>query len=304
MMSRRLPPLNALRAFEAAARHLSFTKAADELNVTPAAVSHQVKALEAYCGQPLFRRLTRALLLTDAGQAALPALGEGFDRLAEAAVAMAAGDGATTLTLSTTPSFAAKWLIRRLIRFQKAHPDINVRIDATNDLADFERDGVDVVVRFGGGRYPGLRADKLFDEEITPVCAPGLTEGPDGLRNPEDLPRFTLLHVSWDRRSESEPNWQMWVRTAGVAGVDTSRGIEFSYDSLAVEAAIEGQGVAIINRALVADDLAAGRLVKPFELSLATSFAYHLVCPEATSELPRIVAFRNWILAEAGGGDA
>ncbi len=303
-MPRRLPPLNALRAFEAAARHLSFTKAAEELNVTPAAVSHQVKALEEYCGQPLFRRLTRALLLTDAGQAALPTLGEGFDRLAEAAATMRTAVDSDTLTISASPSFAGKWLVRRLGRFQAAHPEINVRIEATLELADFARDNVDVGIRFGLGSYPGLRSDKLLSEEVFPVCAPRLIEGADGLRQPEDLRRFTLIHVSWERQNESGSNWEMWLRTAGVTGVDVGRGIEYSIESLAVQAAIEGHGVAMVNSGLVVDDLAAGRLVRPFALVLPTNFAYHLVSPEATAELPRIAAFREWILAEARAGEA
>jgi LysR family glycine cleavage system transcriptional activator len=275
-MSRRIAPLNALRAFEAAARHLSFTKAARELNVTPAAVSHQVKALEDFFGLPLFRRMTRALLLTDAGQLALPALREGFDRLAEASERLRVHQGRNELTISSAPSFAAKWLVPRLDRFRAAHPGIELRIDASDELIDFARDGVDLGLRFGAGDYPGLRTVRLFGEETFPVCAPSLLAGAASLREPGDLSGFTLLHVDWASQDDTWPNWRMWLLAAGARDVDASRGPRFSMGGMAVQAAVEGQGVALASSVLVADDLAAGRLVKPFELSLCApvDFAY------------------------------
>ncbi len=303
-MARRLPPLNALRAFEAAARHLSFTKAAEELNVTPAAVSHQVKALEGYVGTPLFRRLTRALLLTDAGQAALPGLSEGFDRLAEAAAQLSARDGEGLLTISVAPSFGAKWLVPRLERFRAAHPEIDVRIDANDRVIDMAREAVDVGLRFGSGRYPGYRVDRLFSTEQVrsfPVCSPKLLEGPHGLETPDDLRHHTLLHQDWSQASEASPDWRMWLLAAGVRDIDPARGPRFSQTSMAVQAAIEGQGVALAEEVIVAGDLASGRLVRPFELSLSDPlhFAYYVASPEAAAEQPKVAAFRAWVLAEA-----
>jgi LysR family glycine cleavage system transcriptional activator len=302
-MSRRIAPLNALRAFEAAARHLSFTKAARELNVTPAAVSHQVKALEDFVGLPLFRRMTRALLLTDAGQLAVPALREGFDRLAEASERLRAHQGRDELTISVAPSFAAKWLVPRLDRFRAAHPGIELRIDASDEIIDLARDGVDLGLRFGRGDYAGLHAVKLFGEETFPVCAPSLLEGAASLQEPGDLSKFPLLHVDWRFQDDTWPNWRMWLLAAGVRDVDASRGPRFSMESMAVQAAIEGQCVAMASSVLVADDLAAGRLVKPFDLCLCApvNFAYYLVYPKASAMRAEIQAFHQWVTSEARG---
>lgn len=300
-MKRRLPPLNALRAFEAAGRHLSFSKAAAELNVTPAAISHQVKALEEFCGVPLFRRLTRALLLTDAGQAALPLLGEGFDKLAAAVERLDAAEDGPLLTVSVAPSFAAKWLVPRLDRFRAAYPDYDVRIDATDRVIDFARETADVAVRYGPGTYLGLRADRLMSEVSSPVCSPRLLEGPHRLREPADLRHHTLLHVDWHREDEATPNWRMWLLAAGVRDVDATRGLRFNQESMVVQAAIDGQGVGLGSNVLVADDIAAGRLVRPFDLSLADplDFSYYVVCPETAVDRPKVAAFRAWVIAEA-----
>lgn len=299
-MSRRLPPLNALRAFEAAGRHLSFTRAAEELNVTAAAVSHQVKALEDFLGIALFRRLPRGLLLTEAGQACLPGLSEGFDGLAEAVERARGLEARGVLTVSAPPSLAGKWLVPRLERFREAYPDIDIRVSASMDLVDFARDDVDAALRFGPGRYPGLRVDRLMGEEIFPVCSPTLLAGPHPLRTPEDLRWHTLIHDDSVTRDETFPDWRMWLHAAGVTGVDVSRGPRFSPSSVAIEAAIDGQGVVLGRGVLVKADLAAGRLVKPFELTFPVAFSYSLVCPEATAERPKIVAFRTWVLEEAG----
>jgi LysR family glycine cleavage system transcriptional activator len=298
-MNRKLPPLNALRAFEAAARHLSISKAADELNVTPAAVSHQVKALEDVLGVQLFRRLNRAMMLTDAGQLFLPGLRDGFDRLAQAVEKVGAQCEGGTLTVSIGPSFAAKWLVPRLDRFRAAHPDIDLRIDATDRVANFARENVDVAIRYGPGRYPGLRVDRLFADEVFPVCSLELCDGPSPLREPGDLRHHTLLHVDWRIQDETSPNWRMWLLAAGVAGVEPTRGPKFSQESMVVQAAIEGHGVALTSSVLVADDLAAGRLCKPFTLSLPNRFAYYVVAPEAAADRPKVAEFRAWILAEA-----
>jgi len=303
-MSRRLPPLNSLRAFEAAAGHLSFTKAADELHVTPAAISHQIKTLEDYCGAALFRRLTRALVLTETGQAALPALREGFDKLAEAAERLRPAPDTGVLTVSVAPSFCATWLVPRLDRLRDAHPGFDIRIDATDQLATFDTDGVDIAIRYGDGNYPDLVSVCLMGEAVIPVCNPRLQEGPDPLRDPADLARHTLLHVYWKMADDKAPSWRMWLKAAGIAGVDPARGPRFNHDSLVVQAAVAGHGVALVNRALVADDLAAGRLVRPFAdlAERETAFCYFLVHPEAHGRNPKVQAFRDWALAEAAAG--
>ncbi len=299
-MSRNLPPLNALRAFEAAARHLSFTKAAEELHVTPAAISHQIKALEEQLGVPLFRRLTRALRLTQAGQAALPPLRDGFDKLADAVDLLRAHEESGAITVSLDPSFAAKWLVPRLDRLRAAHPDLDVRLDATDKLVDFQRDNVDLAIRYGGGNYPGLEAERLISEEIFPVCSPKLREGPEPLAQPGDLRHHTLIHLEWDSEDVTAPTWRMWLLAAGIHDIDFTRGPVFSMTTLALQAAIEGLGVALASSFLVADDLAAGRLVVPFDLSVCDplDFAYHIVVPKRTADLPKVVAFKTWLLDE------
>jgi len=301
-MTRRLPPLNALRAFEAAARHLSFKTAAEELHITPAAISQQVRALEDHVGRPLFRRITRGLVLTEAGAAAAPLLTEGLDRLAAGAARMRDVPHSRILTVSVAPSLAAKWLVPRLDRFRAAHPDVDIRLDATNELVTFQGDGVDVALRFGSGSYRGLHAERLLAETVFPVCSPQLLDRGPALVTPGDLAAHTLLHIQWAMESETAPNWQMWLRAAGVDQVDPSRGPRFSHDSMAVQAAIEGHGVALAVSTLVSDDLAAGRLVRPFPptTSEETAFGYFLVHPEDKAADPRVQAFRNWVTAEIG----
>jgi len=300
-MNRRLPPLNGLRAFEAAARHMSFKKAADELHVTPAAISQQIRALEGYCGNELFHRLTRALELTHVGEAALPAIRDGFDKLAEGAEVMRAKSGGAVVTVSVAPSFGAKWLVPRLDRFRVQYPDYDVRIDATDALANFSGDGIDVALRYGRGVYRNLRADRLMTEVAFPVCNPDLVRRNPPLRRPDDLRHQTLLHVEWKTEEESAPNWRMWLRAAGVNDIDAERGPRFSVESMAVEAAIAGQGVALVSGALVEGDLRAGRLVRPFPQSVseATAFCYYVVYPEAKASAPKVMAFRDWVMGEA-----
>ena len=297
-MSRRLPPLNALRAFEAAARHLSFTRAAAELHVTQTAISHQIKALEERLGVRLFRRLPRGLLLTEAAQRLLPPVRDAFDQIAAATERLAAGGAGATLTVSVLPSFAAKWLVPRLGRLRAAHPDLDLRISASSELVDFARDDVDVGIRMGSGVYPGLRVERLFGEALVPVCSPLLREGPHPLLRPEDLAHHVLLH------DEDYAGWELWLRLAGVPGVLARRGPVFTDSGMVVQAAAEGQGVALARRVLAAGDLAAGRLVQPFDVSIPHDLAYYLVCPEATAEQPKIAAFRSWLLAEVAQGEA
>ena len=300
-MGRRLPPLNALRAFEAAARHLSLSRAADELSVTPAAVSHQIRTLEDHLGVPLFRRDGRSLLLTDAGQACLPGIREGFERLSSAIDEIDSLGMAGVLTVSVAPSFAAKWLVPRLDRFLETMPGADVRIDVSSGPLDFEREDVDVAIRFGDGVHPGLQVDKLFHEMVFPVCSPELLKGAKPLREPRDLLQFTLIHLDWEAQGAVWPNWRMWMQAAGVKDFNDTRGLHFSQTSLALQAALDGHGVALGETTLAAHDIASGRLVKPFELSLRSpaQFGYHLITRRDSSDRPMTKAFRNWILVEA-----
>lgn len=294
-----LPPLNALRAFEAAGRHLSVTKAAQELHVTPAAVSHQVKALEDHLGVALFRRSGNALFLTDAGQACLPGLRAGFAELVRAIDAVREHDARGSLVLSVAPVFAAKWLIPRLASFQASHPEIDVRLSASLALADLERDGIDAAIRVSRGRHPGLVAERLFGESVAPMCSPALLAGPTPLRDPGDLRHHVLLHWDWPGSDRIAPDWDAWLRATNVSGVDATRGPRFAQPDHAMQAAIEGAGVVLGWRTMAADDLAAGRLVVPFDRALALDVAFHLVYPELRRDAPKLVAFRRWLLREA-----
>ena len=302
-MSRRLPSLNALRAFEAAGRHKSFSRAADELHVTPAAVGQQVRSLESYLGQVLFVRLNRSVELTAAGQALLPGVSDGFDQIGRTMEAFYRRTVRRPLTVSVEPSFGAKWLVRRLDRFRERHPGIEIRLDATSRVIDFAREAVDLAIRYGDGNYPGLRCDVLFEEEVFPVCSPVLLEGPHPLMYPEDLQSHQLLHQDWASSTPTWPDWTMWLRAAGVENVDPTQGTQFAAGSygLMIDAALAGQGVALASSVLAADDIEAGRLVKPFDLSMPQSLRYYLVGPEATADEPMTSAFCEWLLNEAGG---
>jgi LysR family glycine cleavage system transcriptional activator len=309
-MGYRLPPLNALRMFEAAARHLSFKKAAAELHVTPAAVSHQVKALEDYLGVQLFRRMIRALELTDEARAALPMITEGFDCLAAAVEGIRKDSAGGQLTVSAPPSFATRWLIPRMQAFAAAHPEIDLRIDTDmrtidsrneDAIAGAQGDLADVTIRFGSGRYPGYRVDKLFDVSYVAVCSPRLLEGENALRTPADLRRHTLLHDDTIPDLMERPSWEEWLKAAEVAGVDSTRGPHFNNSVLTLAAAVDGLGVALGMLPLVAPDLAAGRLVAPFNVRKKSNFAYYLVCTENVADRPNVIAFRAWLLAQPAG---
>ena len=293
---RRLPHLNSLRAFEAAARLLSFSKAAEELNVTPAAVSQQVKQLEAYLGVTLFRRLTRAVQLTPQAQAVLPMMTDGFDTLAQAVERLSQTEESGLLTVSSAPTFAAKWLLPRLVDFSDRYPEIDLRIDASLDTRDFSRDGIDVSIRLGAGDYPGLFVERVFSEQVSPVCSPALLDGPVPLRTPEDLRNHRLIHVDWGDLKVPIPDWRMWTKAAGLDDIDVEHGPRFTVENMAVEAAISGSGVALISHYSVAEDLKAGRLVRPFELSLKTEFAYWLVCPHEFLHRAKVKAFCDWLM--------
>jgi LysR family glycine cleavage system transcriptional activator len=300
---RRLPPLNALRAFEAAARHLNFSRAADELSVTPGAVSQQIQNLEDYVGAALFKRTPKGLLLTDAAQTALPALREAFDRLAEAASLLTAAVDGRRLTLTAAPSFAAKWLVPRLGRFEEAHPQVDVWLSADMDLVDFAAGEVDLAVRYGAGRYPALEAIRLMTETVIPVASPELIAA-NPLNDPTDLAHHILLHDGSPDADDSCPDWSMWLAARGVKGVDGNRGPRFNQSSLVIEAAVGGRGVALAKRTLAQDDLDAGRLIVPMQITTAVDFAYYVVHPKAKGRLPQVKAFVNWITAEAAAHEA
>lgn len=296
---KRLPPLNALRVFEAAARHLSFTKAAEELHVTPGAVSQQIKALEDFLQTPVFRRQKRSLLLTDEAQASLPILREGFDKLAEAGKILAAKADSSRLTVSVAPSLASKWLVPRLDRFQAAHPEIDVWVSADMDVVDFAVDDVDLAIRYGPGQYPDLEVEHLMAEKIVPVCSPQLMTGAHPLKSPEDLTHHTLLHDSSTDKDPNCPTWPMWLKAAGVCHKEGERGLKFNQSSLVIEAAVAGKGVALAKAALALADLEAARLVIPFDLTTPTDFAYYIVNPPSKSSSAAVGAFKQWLKEEA-----
>ncbi|MGZ3403473.1 MAG: transcriptional regulator GcvA [Phenylobacterium sp.] len=300
---RRLPPLNALRAFEAAARHLNFSRAADELSVTPGAVSQQIQNLEDYVGAALFKRTPKGLLLTDAAQTALPALREAFDRLAEAASLLTAAVDGRRLTLTAPPSFAAKWLVPRLGAFEQAHPQVDVWLSAAIELVDLAAGEVDVAIRYGAGRYPGLEVHRLFSETVIPVASPEhLANQP--LVTPADLANHVLLHDGSPDLDDSCPDWSMWLAARGLKTIDGMRGPRFNQSSLVIEAAVNGRGVALAKRTLAQADLEAGRLVAPLQIATAVDFAYYLVHPKAKGRLPQVKAFVSWIEAEAQAHEA
>jgi LysR family glycine cleavage system transcriptional activator len=296
-MSRRLPPLNALRAFEAAARHLSFIKAADELAVTPGAVSQQIKGLEDQIGCQLFRRLPRGVLLTDQGQRYSRRLTELFDQLMDATNDLRRETGPGTLTVSAMPSFAARWLIPRLGAFYQAVPSIVLRVLAESGITDFAKDDTDLAIRYGPGRYSGQRSDLLFEEDIFPVCSPSLLQGPHPLLGLADLRHHTLLH------DEPYPglhvlNWSTWLAQRGVHDIDTRQGPRFTFTHMSIQAAAAGQGVALATSVFIGDDLETGRLVRPFPDMVHGEYSYWLVCPEGNAERPKIATFRGWLMDE------
>ena len=302
-MADRLPPLNALRAFESAARHGSFVEAANELFVTPAAISHQVRTLEDVLGVVLFTRMARGLRLTEEGRAFLPELTKGFAHLARASQLARGGGLAGRVVVSAIPSFAQLWLLPRLHDFYDRYPEIDLELIAELRSADFAREEVDVGLRYGLGSYPGLASVQLLREEVFPVCAPGLlNRGP--LRRFADLRHHRLLHDIYISGAEPTLTWARWLRDAGVSDIDPTRGPKFSDAIMMIEAAARGYGVALGRTALVADLLAAGRLVRPFAQALPADYAYYLVMSEASAARPRVQAFVRWAQEQAGAGVA
>jgi LysR family transcriptional regulator, glycine cleavage system transcriptional activator len=300
-MARTIPGLGSLRTFEAAGRLLSFTKSAGELGVTPAAVSHQIRELEDQLGVRLFARTSRSMRLTHAGEILHDAVSEALDGIGRAVTRVRKSDGKPQLKVTTSPSIAAKWLVPRLDRFLAIVTDADVRMEVSQQPLDFARDEVDIAIRFGDGNYPGLRVDRLFEETIFPVCSARLLQGKKALKTPRDLLQHNLIHVDWDAQGATWPNWRMWMLAAGIRDFDDRRGLHFSQTSLALQAAIDGHGVALSESSLVADDLAAGRLVQPFRVTIKgpPRFAYYVISPAETADEAMVRTFREWVLKEA-----
>ena len=296
---RRLPPLNALRAFEVVARRLSFARAAEELHVTKAAVAQQVRALEQDVGARLVERNGRGLQLTESGVAGAATLAEGFALIARAARAMREGRGRKFLVINSTPSFAATWLVGRIGKFKARHPETDVLIDADPIDEALESGAADALIRWGAGEFPDLAATLLFKEDVFPVCAPELVAGADPLRTPEDLGRHTLLHLDWNPAHASWPTWSDWLKAAGARQVEATHGVFFNNMAMTLRAAAQGQGVALTSFAIAADELAAGRLVAPFSTSVSTPFGYYFVCRPDEANSPRIKALREFLIQEA-----
>lgn len=293
-MIARLPSLNGLRAFEAAARHLSFTNAALELNVTQTAISHQIRRLEDELGIRLFVRQNRSLTLTPQAAEYLPGIRAAFQDLRTATDRLLRNGNDRVLTISTLTSFAVKWLLPRLAPFQEQHPDIDVRITTSTELVDFRNGNVDAAIRYGRGQWPGLRSDWLMAEDLFPVCSPKLLTGERALRQPEDLARATLLHTATTR-----DDWRLWLTAAGLpVQMSQNPGLTFDLAFMTVQAAIDGLGVAMGHTAYVADDVAQGRLVVPFDISMPSA-GYYFVMPQDQVMTPTISAFRDWVIATA-----
>lgn len=299
---RRLPPLNSIRAFEATARHLSFSKAADELNVTPGAVSQQVKVLEDYLKLKLFKRKNRLILLTDEAQICLPLLSEGLDKLSQGINIIHEHSINKPLTITASATFASRWLLPRLTDFHKQFSDIDVRIEASNLLADLVNDDIDVGIRFGDGNYPGLETDYLFSQKVIPVCHPSLLEGDNKINVPEDLKNHTLLHPGNDSfylNDNTHIDWEMWFATVGVKDIDLKHGLHYSQYSLLLDAVIRGQGIALVGDTVISDEIKSGHLIKLFDdTDIPLSFSYFLAYSKSKANLPRVKIFRQWLLDE------
>jgi LysR family glycine cleavage system transcriptional activator len=302
-MRKPLPPLSLLRSFEAVARQLSFSKAAEELHVTPGAVSQQIRALEELLGAKLFDRTRRSVILTEAGVRMLPDIQSGLDMLSRACSSKAVPLSGRTLTISVAPSFASKWLLPRLPDFYDRHSDIDVRISATVGLADFKRDKVDLAIRLGYGRYAGLHSEPLFTEALTPLCSPELLKGKGRIRTVDDLRKHRLIHDTSIPGDDDHSAWDRWLALAGAKHVRANRGARFTLAELAMQAAIDGVGVVLGRVVLAEGDLAARRLVRPFALTLPLDVSYFLVWSKAGAPRPEILSFRNWLFSSLEARD-
>ena len=292
--SRRLPPLHSLRAFEAAARHLSLKKAAAELAVTPTAVSHHVRVLESALGVKLFERHARHIELTAYGRELYPVLREGFDAFAEAITRLKSRKVRTVVTLSATVAFTARWLVPRVPAFHRDNPSMDLRLHASDDTADLRSGTADAAIRYGRGKYEGLTAEKLFQDVFAPVCSPQLQ-----LREARDLAKHTMIHFEWRRQRRENPTWNRWLRIAGMPDLTPRADLIFTDESQAIQAAIAGHGVALLSLALIADELVRGTLSQPFGPTLELDgYQYDFVYLSAAEQSAHISALRAWIHKE------
>jgi len=294
-MIKTLPPLSSLRAFEAVARRLSFSRAAEDLHVTPGAVSQQIRLLEQILGESLFTRTRRSVALTEVAMAMLPEIQAGLETLSRAISNKTRTPGGRTLTISVAPSFASKWLLPRLTDFSDRHPDIDLRISATVALADFKRDKVDLAIRLGRGDYPDLHAEQLFGETLSPMCSPELLKAKGRLKIPDDLRKHRLLHDTSIPGENERSSWERWLSLAGAKHVSAQRGTRFSLAELAMQAAIDGAGVVLGRMVLAEGDLAAGRLMRPFKAILPLEVSYFLVMLKGSARREEIQCFRDWL---------
>jgi LysR family glycine cleavage system transcriptional activator len=278
---------------------MSFTLAAQELNVTPGAISQQIRLLEEFLEIRLFQRLNRTIVLTDAGLLLLPETRKGFEHLRDAVSQVQRRADGGPLTITSAPSFVSKWLIPRLGRFKTLHPDIDVRIDTSDRLVDFSREDIDVGIRFGNGVYPELETVFLFSFDLIAVCSPDLLRDGKQLEVVSDLKKFTLLHSNYDEIDPGWPDWAMWLKVVGADEIDSTHGIFFNQSDQLFQAAVDGQGVALLANVLADPEIAAGRLVQPFSTRLPVKFNYHLVTSSHKAGLVKVVAFREWILDES-----
>ena len=297
-MNRGILPLNALRAFEASARHTSFSRAAEELCVTHSAVSHQIKQLEGLLGLKLFKRTNRGVVLTESGEILYPILGESFDRIGETLDGLIKGSEETTISVTTTPSFATKWLMPRLRRWRMAHEGLSIHLLPTLGYLDLAKGDADVGVRCGVPPWKGLKSERISPINMSPVCSPSLLSGRTRLKSPKDVLKFPLLHADISGHALGE-EWRTWLAAASVVDVAKLEGLSFHDPNLALQAAIDGLGIAMGYLELAEQDIATGRLIYPFELTVRHSFSYHLVYPTARAQSPKIKAFRNWIMGES-----
>ncbi len=295
-MPRRLPPLTTLPAFDAAARHLSFTKAAAELHVTHGAVSRAIRNLEEQLGTRLFERGTRSVQLTSEGAAYAAEIGAALDRIGAATIVASAPKSAGVLNVSTSDGFAGRWLVPRLHRFHRANRDIDVRLSTSGTFSDFIRDGIDIAIRYGAGGYDGVISEFLAEEEVSPVCSPELLQGEHALRTPNDLKHQRLIHDNF------RIDWATWLRAAGLDDINPDNGVRYESAAYAVEAAVHGEGVLLGRSALVSADLAAGRLVRPFDLALKSRWNYYVVYPDGALRQRKVRAFRDWLFSEMAAG--
>lgn len=294
-----MPPLNALRAFEYAARHLSISLAAEELRVTPGAVSQHIRVLEDWFGVLLFERIPRGLRLTAAGRRLYPRVAEGFGLIADAVDAVSTTRDRNILTVGVAPAMASKWLVPRLTRFNALHPEMDLRLAANYKLVDFRRDGFDAAIRFGFGKYGNAFVRKLFDDGVVPLCSPRLLEGRKDIEAPGDLRKFTLIHdTSVQLFDPAAPTWDTWFEAAGAEPADSTGGLSFDHAELAFTAALAGSGVLLGRRVLAQADLDAGRLVMPFDLVLPFGLAYYFVCPREYERERKIRTFLGWLESE------